>query len=211
MTLDDYILEHISPEPPHLEKLYRHTHLTCLYPRMCSGHLQGRVLKMLTSMVRPRRVLELGTFTGYSALCLAEGAPEGAEVHTVEVDDEREDELLELFATAPGGDKVTLHIGDALAVVPTLPGPWDLVYIDANKRDYEAYLDMIVPLMSPGGFIIADNTLWDGKVADTVANHDAQTLALDRFNKKAASDPRLETVILPLRDGLTVLKLRAEG
>lgn len=208
MTREDYVTSHISPEPLHLERLYRHTHLTCLYPRMCSGHLQGRLLAMIVAMVRPRRVLELGTFTGYSALCLAETLPEGGEVHTVELDDEMEEHLTELFASSPGGDRITLHIGDALSVIPTLPGPWDLVYIDANKRDYEAYLDLIIPLMSPGGFILADNTLWDDKVLDTVRNHDAQTLALDRFNTRVASDPRLETVILPLRDGLTLMRLK---
>ncbi|MDE5750260.1 MAG: O-methyltransferase [Duncaniella sp.] len=208
MTREEYVTAHTSPEPPHLERLYRHTHLTCLYPRMCSGHLQGRLLAMIVAMVKPHRVLELGTFTGYSALCLAETLPEGGEVHTVEVDDEMEEHLTELFATAPGGDRITLHIGDAREVIPTLPGPWDLVYIDANKRDYEAYLDLIIPRMSPGGFILADNTLWDDKVLDTAKNHDAQTLALDRFNGRVASDPRLETVILPLRDGLTLMRLR---
>ncbi len=204
---EDYILSHISPEPPHLERLYRHTHLNHLYPRMCSGHLQGRLLSMLVSMIRPMRVLELGAFTGYSALCLAETLPDGGEVHTVEIDDEMEPELTELFATAPGGARVTLHIGDALEVVPGLPGEWDLVYIDADKRRYAEYLDMILPRMRRGGFIIADNTLWDGKVFDTHANHDAQTLGLDVFNRVAASTPGLSTVIIPLRDGLTLIRV----
>ncbi|MCM1521859.1 MAG: O-methyltransferase [Muribaculaceae bacterium] len=208
MTRDEYILSHISPEPAHLERLYRHTHLTCLYPRMCSGHHQGRVLAMLTAMIKPRRVLELGTFTGYSALCLAENLPEGAEVHTVEVDDEMADSLEELFATSPGGDRIRLHIGDALKIVPEIPGKWDMAYIDANKRDYTAYLDMLLPLMSPGGFILADNTLWDDKVLDTTTNHDAQTRGLDEFNRVAASHPRLSTVILPLRDGLTLMQVK---
>lgn len=156
---EDYILSHISPEPEHLQRLYRHTHLTHLYPRMCSGHLQGRLLSMLVSMIRPRRVLELGTFTGYSALCLAETLPEGGEVHTVELDDEMEEELEALFASSPGGDRVKLHIGDAMQVIPTLDEDWDLVYIDANKRDYTAYLDLLLPRLRPGSFIIADNTL----------------------------------------------------
>ncbi len=205
--IDDYILGHISPEPPHLQRLYRHTHMTCLYPRMCSGHLQGRLLSMLVSMIRPRRVLELGTFTGYSALCLAETLPPGGEVHTVELDDEMAPSLLDLFATSPGGDRITLHIGDALDIIPTLPGPWDLVYIDANKRDYTRYLDLLLPSMPAGSFIIADNTLWDGKVADTAANRDPQTLGLDAFNTLVASHPRLSTVILPLRDGLTLIRV----
>ncbi|MCM1163139.1 MAG: O-methyltransferase [Muribaculaceae bacterium] len=210
MTRDEYILDHISPEPPHLERLYRHTHLTCLYPRMCSGHHQGRVLAMLTAMIKPRRVLELGAFTGYSALCLAENLEEDAQVHTVEIDDEMADSLTELFATSPGGDKITLHIGDALSVVPSLPGGWDMVYIDANKRDYTAYLDMLLPLMNPGGFILADNTLWDDKVLDTTLHHDAQTLGLDAFNTLVASHPRLSTVILPLRDGLTLMQVKKD-
>lgn len=204
---EDYILDHISPEPLHLAELYRATHLNHLYPRMCSGHLQGRTLAMLTAMIRPRRVLELGTFTGYSALCLAENLPKGGEVHTIEIDDEMEPELTELFATAPGGDRITLHIGDALNVIPTVPGPWDLVYIDADKRLYCEYLEAVLPQMSPGGFIIADNTLWDGKVFDITANHDTQTLGLDRFNSLVAAHPRLSTVILPLRDGLTLMQV----
>ena len=204
---EDYILSHISPEPEHLQRLYRHTHLTHLYPRMCSGHLQGRLLSMLVSMIRPRRVLELGTFTGYSALCLAETLPEGGEVHTVELDDEMEEELEALFASSPGGDRVKLHIGDAMQVIPTLDEDWDLVYIDANKRDYTAYLDLLLPRLRPGSFIIADNTLWDGKVFDTAANHDPQTLGLDAFNTFVASHPRLSSVILPLRDGLTLVRV----
>ena len=206
-TIDDYILSHISPEPPHLERLYRHTHLTCLYPRMCSGHLQGRLLAMLAAMINPRRVLELGAYTGYSALCLAENLADGAELHTVEIDDEMEPHLTELFASAPGGHRITLHIGDALKVVPELPGDWDLIYIDANKRDYPAYLEMCLSRLRPGGFIIADNTLWDGKVATASETSDAQTRALDTFNRMAAAAPRLQTVILPLRDGLTLIRL----
>ena len=205
--LTDYIESHISAEPPHLQKLYRDTWLHRLYPRMCAGHVQGRLLKMLTAMIAPTRVLELGTFSGYSAMCIAEGMDQSGEVHTVEIDDEQADSLRELFATAPGA-RITLHIGDALAVVPSLPGGWDMVYIDANKRQYTEYFDMVLPLVRQGGFILADNTLWDGKVTDTVTNHDAQTLALDRFNSYVAAHPSLETVILPLRDGLTLLRKR---
>lgn len=207
-NLDDYILSHITPEPEHLRRLYRRTHLRHLYPRMCSGHLQGRLLAMISAMVSPRRILELGTYTGYSALCLAEGLRPDGRLHTVEIDDEMEEELTELFATAPGSDRITLHIGDAETIVNEIDEEWDLVYIDANKRRYVEYLDAVLPRLRPGGFIIADNTLWDGKVADTVANHDAQTLALDRFNSYVAARPDLETVILPLRDGLTLLRKR---
>lgn len=162
---------------------------------------------MLVSMIKPMRVLELGTFTGYSALCLAETLPEGGTVHTIEVDDEMQDELTRLFAASPGGDRITLHIGDAIDLIPSIKEEWDLVYIDANKRDYIAYLDLLLPSLRPGTFIIADNTLWDGKVFDTVKNHDAQTAALDAFNSYVATHPRLSSVILPLRDGLTLIRV----
>ena len=161
---------------------------------------------MLSAMISPKRVLELGTYTGYSALCLAEGlAPEGT-VHTIEVDDEMADELTELFSSAPGGDRIRLHIGVAEEIIPQIDEKWDLVYIDANKRRYAEYLDAVLPRLREGGFIIADNTLWDGKVTDTESNHDAQTVALDRFNTIAATHPGLETVILPMRDGLTLMR-----
>ena len=201
--LTDYIESHISAEPPHLQKLYRDTWLRRLYPRMCAGHVQGRLLKMLTAMIAPTRVLELGTFSGYSAMCIAEGMDQSGEVHTVEIDDEQADSLRELFATAPGA-RITLHIGDALAVVPSLPGGWDMVYIDANKRQYTEYFDMVLPLVRQGGFILADNTLWDGKVA--TGSHDPQTLGIERFNDAVARDPRVETAIIPIRDGLTLLR-----
>lgn len=201
--LTDYIESHISAEPPHLQKLYRDTWLHRLYPRMCAGHVQGRLLKMLTAMIAPTRVLELGTFSGYSAMCIAEGMDQSGEVHTVEIDDEQADSLRELFATAPGA-RITLHIGDALAVVPSLPGGWDMVYIDANKRQYTEYFDMVLPLVRQGGFILADNTLWDGKVA--TGSHAPQTLGIERFNDAVARDPRVETAIIPIRDGLTLLR-----
>ena len=201
--LTDYIESHISAEPPHLQKLYRDTWLHRLYPRMCAGHVQGRLLKMLTAMIAPTRVLELGTFSGYSAMCIAEGMDQSGEVHTVEIDDEQADSLRELFATAPGA-RITLHIGDALAVVPSLPGGWDMVYIDANKRQYTEYFEMVLPLVRQGGFILADNTLWDGKVA--TGSHDPQTLGIERFNDAVARDPRVETAITPIRDGLTLLR-----
>jgi len=206
--LDDYILDHISEEPEHLRRLYRQTHLRHLYPRMCSGHLQGRMLAMLSAMIHPRRILELGTYTGYSALCLAEGLTPDGILHTIEIDDEMADELTELFGSAPGGEKIRLHIGDAEQVIATIDEVWDLVYIDANKRRYSEYLEAVLPRLRDGGFIIADNTLWDGKVTDTEANHDAQTLALDHFNTLTAKHPGLEAVILPMRDGLTLIRKR---
>ncbi|MBD5253411.1 MAG: O-methyltransferase [Barnesiella sp.] len=205
--LDQYILDHISPEPEQLRRLYRHTHLHRLYPRMCSGHLQGRILKMLTAMAAPRRVIELGTYTGYSALCIAEALSGDAELHTIEINDEWADDIRATFDESPFGHRITLHTGDALELIPAIGGRWDMAYIDANKRNYIEYLDALLPLMEPGGFIIADNTLWDGKVADTASSHDAQTLGVAAFNDYVASHPRLETVILPIRDGLTLLRV----
>ena len=205
--LDQYILDHISPEPEQLRRLYRHTHLHRLYPRMCSGHLQGRILKMLTAMAAPRRVIELGTYTGYSALCIAEALSGDAELHTIEINDEWADDIRATFDESPFGHRITLHTGDALELIPAIGGRWDMAYIDANKRNYIEYLDALLPLMEPGGFIIADNTLWDGKVAGTASSHDAQTLGVAAFNDYVAGHPRLETVILPIRDGLTLLRV----
>ncbi len=205
--LESYISSHISAEPQHLNRLYRDTYLHHLYPRMCSGHVQGRILKMLTSMIAPRRVLELGTFTGYSALCIAEGMPPGGELHTVEIDDELEDELRERFASTPYGEFMHLHIGDALSIVPELEGEWDMVFIDANKRLYPEYFELILPRVRRGGYILADNTLWDGKVAQTPPPSDAQSVGIMKFNDMVASDPRVEVAMLPVRDGLTLLRV----
>lgn len=205
-ALDDYIADHISPEPPILLETRRHTFLTRLYPNMCSGHVQGRVLKMLTELIAPRRVLELGTFTGYSTLCIAEGMPSGGELHTVEIDDEYEDELRELFSSAEAVPRIHLHIGDALEIVPRMPGDWDMVLIDANKRFYGKYLEMIVPRVRIGGYILADNTLWAEKVINPHSAREPQTRGIMEFNDMVAADERLEKCILPLRDGLTLIK-----
>lgn len=204
--LEDYILRHIDAEPEHLYRLDRDTHIKLLYSRMCSGHLQGRLLKMLVRMINPRRILELGTFSGYSAQCLAEGllAPD-AQVHTIEIEDELEDFLRAHFAKSPVGSRIHLHIGDANDILPRLGGAFGLVFVDANKRQYPEYYEMVLPHVAPGGFIIADNTLWDGKVADPDAKHDAQTEGIRRFNDMVAADPRVEKVMVPLRDGLTII------
>ncbi len=205
--LDDYISRHVSAEPPLLHRLYRHTNIHHLYGRMCSGNVQGRLLKMLTSMIQPRRVLELGTFTGYSALCIAEGMPDGAELHTVEIDDECEDDLLQWFRLSPHGSKIWLHIGDALQVVPAITTqPWDLVIIDANKRIYTDFYEMILPLLAQGGYILADNTLWDGKVAETPPPSDTQTRGIMAFNDLVVADPRVEVALIPVRDGITIIR-----
>ena len=208
--LEEYILNHIDTEPPHLKKLARDVNVYLLYPRMCSGHLQGRILNMLTTMIAPRRVLELGTYAAYSALSIAGALGDGAELHTIEVDDEMEDFIKERLDGAPGGEKVYLHIGDALQLIPELSkaGPWDLVFIDANKRHYVQYYETVMKYMRPGGYIFADNTLWDGKVTDPELNHDPQTRGIVDFNDLVANDSRVERVILPLRDGLTIIRVK---
>ncbi len=204
--LEDYILSHIDKEGESLHKLDRETHLFHLRPRMCSGHLQGRLLKMIVRMIRPKNILELGTFTGYSALSMAEGMDGGGELHTVEIDDELEDFIREHLEKSPYADRIHLHIGDALEIVPQLGLTFDLVFIDADKRRYDDYYNMVFDHVAHGGFILADNTLWDGKVVDYGKKLDAQTAGILRFNDLVAADPRVEKVILPLRDGLTIIR-----
>lgn len=206
MTLEAYILQHIDAEGDYLHALWRDTQLRLSYGQMASGHLQGRLLKMLIQMVKPRRVLELGTFSGYSALSMAEGLEEGAELHTFEIFDENEDFLRRWFEGSPFADKIHLHIGDALTLLPAMEGQWDFAFIDADKREYVAYYDMVLPLMRSGGYIVADNTLWYGRVTEEARQSDAQTRGVQAFNDLVASDGRVEKVILPLRDGLTIIR-----
>lgn len=207
MSLDDYILSHIDPEPPYLHALYRDTHLKLLYPRMASGHLQGRLLKMLVQMIRPRRVLEIGTYSGYSALCMAEGLQPGARLLTFEVNDEQEDFTRPWLEGSPYADRIDFRIGDALQEVPRLGLTFDLVFIDADKRRYVDYYEMVLPHLAPGGYILADNTLWDGHVLEEhPRSSDLQTLGICHFNDYVAGDARVQKVILPLRDGLTLIR-----
>lgn len=208
MTIDEYITAHSSPQPPELERIYRDTYLQRLYPHMCCEPVQGRLLKMLTAMIAPKRILELGTFSAYSTLCFAEGMPDGATIDTVEIDDEAEDFIRRSISLSPRASDIHLHIGDALEVVPRIApeGGWDMVFIDANKRLYSRYYYMIKPMVPSGGYIIADNTLWAGKVCDTNTNTDAQTIGIDAFNKLVAVDPEVEKVMIPLRDGLTIIR-----
>ena len=208
MDIEEYIKAHTDPEPELLQQLGRDVHLRLLYPRMCSGHVQGRLLKMLTAMVAPQRVLEIGTYAGYSALCIAEALPEGAHLDTVEIDDEMEDFIRSRFGRSPHGHKITLHIGDFSRIAPSLQPGYDLAYMDANKRTYTETFTLVRSLVRPGGFILADNTLWDGKVTDTTRHHDQQTLGIAEFNDTIAADPSLEKVILPLRDGLTLIRIK---
>lgn len=168
--------------------------------------MQGRVLAMISHMIRPRRILELGTFTGYSALCLAEGLPEEGQLITIEHNDELEETIRRNLARSPLGERIELHIGDCKLEIEDLKGPFDLVFIDADKREYCAYLDLVYPLVPVGGFILADNTLWDGHIIDPAYDRDHQTLGLRAFNDRLAADDRFEKVILPLRDGLTLIR-----
>ena len=206
--LEEYILAHIDPEDNLLAKLRRDTHVNLLRPRMVSGHLQGKILKMICRMVQPQYVLEIGTFTGYSAISMASGMNSGSELHTFEINDELEDFTRSFLDQSEHKEKIFFHIGDALKVVPDMDKLFDLVFIDADKRNYCEYYDCVFPKVKKGGLILADNTLWDGKVIQTVANSDTQTKGILAFNNKIAADSRVEKVILPLRDGLTmILKL----
>ena len=206
MNLDEYISKHSDAEPEYLAKINRATHVKLINPRMCSGHLQGRVLSMFCHMIQPNRILELGTFTGYSALCMAEALPEEGVLHTIECDDELEDFILQNFAGSEYADKIQLHIGDALTEIEKLNETFDLVFIDADKREYLDYYEAVLPKLRRGGYILADNTLWDGKVLKAVEPNDKQTIEIMRFNDFVATDPRVEKVILPLRDGLTLIR-----
>ena len=208
MTLEDYILTHIEEEPDYLARVNRNTWLKQINPRMCSGHLQGRVLSMLSKMIQPQNILEIGTFTGYSALCLAESLGENGCLDTIEVDDELEDFIRENFSMSPFENKINLHIGDALTIIPTIEKTYDLVFIDAEKDQYLDYFEAVLPLLRQGGFIFADNTLWSGKVVKEVEQNDKQTIEIMRFNDTIKSDKRVEKVILPIRDGLTVMRKR---
>ena len=203
--IDEYIVQHIDRESDYMHSLWRATQLHLLYGRMASGHIQGRLLKMLVTMIRPKMVLELGTYSGYSGLCIAEGLEEGAHLHTVEINDEQEDFTLPWFQRSPYADKITMHIGDAMDIVPRLGLTFDMAFIDADKRRYVEYYEMVLHHLAAGGYILADNTLWDGHVVEENV-HDAQTLGIMAFNDLVAADERVEKVILPLRDGLTIIR-----
>ncbi|MDE7159760.1 MAG: O-methyltransferase [Muribaculaceae bacterium] len=202
-----YAERHSSPEPPELYETVRAAHIHLINGRMCSGHLQGRLLTMLTRMACPRHVLELGTFAGYSALCIAEGLSDGATLTTVEHNDELEDFILSRFAASPYADRIRLLIGDALALMRGMEdASCDMIFIDADKRQYPAYYEECMRLLRRGGFILADNTLWDGHVTDAAYDRDPQTRGIRAFNDLVAADPRVEKVMLPLRDGLTIIR-----
>lgn len=207
MTLDDYILTHMEPESDYLKALWRTAHVHLMNPRMSSGHLQGRLLKMLVEMARPHRILEIGTYVGYSALCMAEGLRNDEDrVVTFEIDDELEDFTRPWIEGSPFGSRVEFVIGDALKLVPERDEIFDFVYIDGDKRQYIEYYEMALQHTSPEAFILADNTLWDGHVIDEEYAHEHRTEGINAFNAYVSADPRVEKIILPIRDGLTIMK-----
>lgn len=208
-TLEDYILAHTSPEPELRRRLARAAHVRLIRPRMLSGHLQGNVLRMLVALSNARQVLEIGTYSGYAAHAMAEALPEGGKVHTIEYDDEMEDFIRLHLNEAPYADKIELHIGDAMELIPQLvtAHSFDIVYMDANKRQYPDYYQMLIPHLRSGALIIADNTLWDGKVVEPVRESDVQTQAILRFNQMVQDDPRVDNLILPMRDGLSIIRI----
>ncbi|MCQ2323507.1 MAG: O-methyltransferase [Paludibacteraceae bacterium] len=209
MSLEEYIERHTTAENEALAQITRETNLHVLNPHMLSGQVQGRLLSMLSKMIRPHRILELGTFTAYSALCLAEGLDEDGELVTIEHNDELEDTIRHNLSLSPLGERVQLMMGNAKTILARMneqkEAQFDLVFIDADKREYSAYLDLIYSLVRAGGWILADNVLWDGHVIDAAYDKEKQTIGLREFNDKVTSDPRLEQVIVPIRDGLTII------
>ena len=204
--IEKYVLAHSEPEGDYLYRLYRATNIHTIHGRMASGHLQGRLLKMLVSMIRPKNILEVGTFSGYSAICMAEGLDEGGKVWTFEINDEMEDFTRPWIENSPVADKIDFRIGDANIEVPKLGITFDLAFVDGDKRTYVETYEMVIRLLRPGGYIIADNTLWDGHVTDPAYDHDHQTQGIRQFNDHVAADNRVEQVIVPLRDGLTLIR-----
>lgn len=221
MTIDDYILAHIEPEGDYLHRLWRAAHIHTIHGRMASGHLQGRLLKMLVLMLKPQRILEVGTFSGYSALCMAEGLKQVHEarlttcpdterpmVYTYEINDEMEDFTRPWIEGSAVANYIDFRIGDAVAEAPRLGLTFDMAFIDGDKRTYVEAYEALLPLIPPGGALLADNTLWDGHVVDSAYDHDQQTLGIRRFNDHVAADSRVETVMLPERDGMTIVMKR---
>ena len=208
----DYVVHHSDAEPDYLYRLWRATNIHLLNGRMASGHLQGRLLKMLVQMIRPKAILEVGTFSGYSALCMAEGLSSVGDGHlwTFEVNDELEDFTRPWIDGSGLAGRITFTIGDACQLAPRLGVEFDMAFIDGDKRTYVETYEAVLPLMRPGAFIVADNTLWDGHVMDPAYDHDAQTQGIRRFNDHVANDRRVSRVILPLRDGMTIMRVEGE-
>ena len=207
--LERYAEQHSQQEPPLLAALVRETHLRVLQPRMLSGHLQGRLLSVLSKLLAPTYIVEIGTFTGYATLCLAEGLAPLGRLHTIEANEEYEDIQNKYFGQSPYREQIVQHFAPALEVLPTLPDAIDLVFIDADKKNYLNYLEAVLPKMRVGGVILSDNVLWSGKVVEPVKDNDKHTQVLMAYNERLATDPRLETVLLPIRDGLTLSRVKS--
>ena len=205
--LDEYVLNHSDAEPEYLYRLWRATNVHMLHGRMASGHLQGRLLKMLVKMVNPQNIIEVGTFSGYSALCMAEGLGEQGHLYTFEINDEQEPFTRKWIEDSPWADKITFIIGDAATEAKKIGKSFDFAFMDGDKRTYVETYESLLPLMNKGAFILADNTLWDGHVTDTDYDKDQQTVGIRRFNDYVAADNRVEKVLLPLRDGLTIIRV----
>jgi len=208
LDLDQYIKAHIIPEEDYLKELDRETHLTCIHPRMLSGHIQGKILYMICKMINPQRILELGTYTGYSSISMGLALSDGAHIHTIELRDEQEEIISKYIEKAGLKDRIICHFGDAKSIIPSLDEVFDLVFIDADKREYPAYYEMIFDKVKSGGYIVADNILWDGKVVDPGVQNDAQTKGIVAFNEIVQNDTRVENVIFPIRDGMMVVRKR---
>ena len=205
--IDEYVVAHSQAEPQLLQELSRETWQKVLAPRMLSGHLQGRVLSILSKLIKPSFILEIGTYTGYSALCLAEGMATDGALHTIDINEELFDFQRKYFDRSPWGSQIVQHTGNALEIIPKLHHSFDLIFIDADKRNYPNYLELLIPKLPKGAVILSDNVLWSGKVVETVAKDDVDTQALLRYNKLLNEHPQLETVLLPIRDGLTISRV----
>lgn len=203
-ALHDYVVSHSQEEPPLLKELTRETHLKALQPRMLSGPMQGRFLSLLSKLISPQHILEVGTFTGYATLCLAEGLAEDGSIDTIDINEELEDFQRNFFDRSAWGDQIHQHIGNAIEIIPRLEKTYDLIFLDADKKNYLNYLDHVLPKLKKGGVLLSDNVLWSGKILEPTQKKDIDTAVLKEFNKKLAHHPELETVLLPLRDGLTL-------
>ncbi len=206
INLDNYILEHIDQEDKLLYELNRKTHLQVLRPRMLSGHLQGQILKMLCHMIKPKNILEIGTYTGYSCICMAQTLSESGFIDTIEIDDEIESFTQSFIKKSGLSKKIKMHIGDAMDIMPTLNKKYDLVFIDGDKRQYPNYYNLVFDMVNPGGYILADNILWDGKVVEPIDQNDTYTQGILEFNQIIKQDDRVEKVIFPFRDGIFVIR-----
>ncbi|WP_238252250.1 O-methyltransferase [Capnocytophaga cynodegmi] len=205
--IENYAIQHSEEEPKLLQELSRRTHLNVLQPRMLSGHFQGRVLSLLSKMIQPKTILEIGTYTGYATLCLAEGLQREGILHTIDIKEELQDLQREFFNKSGKGNQIIQHLGQAIDIIPKLEATFDLVFIDADKQNYANYFDLVINKMNSGGIILSDNVLWNGKVVEEIKSNDKQTKALLAYNQKLKEDSRVETILLPIRDGLTISRV----